>query len=87
MFFFFFKVIFNICQVGCPVQEWKLFCQKLGVTEIIDFQVHGHVYGALRRPFSLISIPEGSCTYLNKKKKSVKNKDRYVLVIYIDYNY
>lgn len=63
--FFFFKVIFNICQVGCPVQEWKLFCQKLGVTEIIDFQVHGHVYGALRRPFSLISIPEGSCTYLN----------------------
>ena len=67
-FFFFFKLIFDICEVEGPAQVWQLFYQRLGVTEIIDFQVCGHVYEILRQ-FSLISTPESSSTYLNQKKR------------------
>lgn len=61
--FFPFELIFDICQVEGLAQEWKLFYKKLDVTEIIDFQEHGHAYEVLTRTFSWISILEGSSTY------------------------
>lgn len=67
-------MIFDVCQVEGLAQEWKLFYQKLGVTELNDFQVHGHAYEVLTRTFSWISILEGSSTYLNKFKTPPKQQ-------------